>query len=115
MPKNNLKSWQRTAAYYRERGYTVVKTEFPHMGRRHDLLGFIDGLGLTIGQTVGLQACGSGDRAAHVRKITIGCRDKAIDWLMAGNEIHLVSWGKRKVGKRRRWVGKVERITLKDF
>lgn len=114
--KNNTRSWQRTAKLYREKGYTVVQTEYSSRGLRHDLLGFIDGLGLTFGATVGLQACGGKDFAEHVRKITIEKRAEAEHWLMAGNEIHLVGW--RKVGdrgKRKTWQPRIQFITLEDL
>lgn len=111
-------SWQRTAKYYRARGYTVVKTEYTSRGTRHDLMGFIDGLAFTFGQTVALQACLGGDFAEHKRKILGPCRQQALDWMLGSgdHEIHLVGW--RKVGargKRKTWQPRIERITLDDL
>lgn len=105
---------------YRDLGYRVVKTEYSSRGLRHDLLGFIDGLGLAFNETIGLQACGGGDFLEHYRKITIDKREDAITWLLAGNAIHLVGWRKvlrpgAKPGTRKTWQPRVQRITLSDF
>jgi hypothetical protein len=93
-------TWGRTAALYRALGYRVVKTEYSSRGRRHDLLGFLDGLALGVGETLGLQACGGGDFAEHLRKIEGPCRRDAAAWLAAGNPIVVVGWRKLKG----RWV-----------
>jgi len=116
MAKNNTKSWQRTAAYYRDLGYRVVKTEHSSRGLRHDLMGFIDGIAFGIGECLYLQACGGGDFAEHKRKICGPCAEDAKRVIMGGNHIILIGW--RKVGargKRKTWQPRIEEITYTDL
>ena len=117
LPVARLYSWSRTAAHYREQGYLVEKAEYTARGRRHDLMGFVDGIAFGIGHTVYLQACGK-DWTEHVDKITTDCRAKAVRVLMAGNQIHLVGWRKLKQkrgGKAVRWTPRIREFSLDDF
>jgi len=108
-----LHTWSRTAKYYRDLGWFVVKAEYTARGRRHDFLGFIDGMALGDREMIGLQACGGSDFAEHRRKILGPCRRTALLWLKAGNQIHLVGW--RQIGKPKKWTPRIEEITLADF
>lgn len=111
-------SYQRTSEYYRDRGYTIVKTEHFYRGLKHDMMGFVDMMALGVGETLMLQACGGSDFAEHRRKILGPCRAKAQLCLMANNRIILIGWRKLKVkkgGAAVRWTPRIEEITLADF
>jgi hypothetical protein len=117
MAKGKPHTWQRTAKYYREKGYFVEKTEYTSRGLRHDLCGFIDGMAWGIGERLCLQACGGSDFAEHKRKILGPCRAKAMRVLLSGDRIVLIGWRKLKPRgvKVGRWTPRIEEITLKDF
>ena len=108
-----LHTWSRTAKYYRGLGYRVVKVEYTARGRRHDLMGFVDGIAFGVGECLYLQACGGSDFAEHQRKIKETCRADAERVLLAGNRIILIGWRKLGArGKQRTWQPRIEEITL---
>lgn len=114
---SKLHSWSRTAEYYRERGYRVVKVEYTARGLRHDLMGFIDGIAFGIGHTIYLQACGQ-DWQPHVDKILGSCAIDAQRVILAGNDLVLIGWRRLKVrrgGKAVRWVPRIREFTMEDF
>lgn len=78
----------------------TIKGGFSHGGftNRFDLFGFIDIVALIPDKhgryrTVGIQDKTSLSNAhAGVRKITTECRDAALTWIAAGNEIEVWAW-----------------------
>ena len=110
---------QKTLRELRKRGYTCAIAEKwnafagPH-GVRIDLFGFIDIVALDRQRriTIGIQSTGPSGHAEHKRKI-LAC-DNALEWLECRNVIELWSWRKllkKKGGKQRIWVARVEEIT----
>lgn len=71
--------------------------------RRHDLFGFIDMIVLSEGKTLGVQVTSRSNMSARAKKIKTECKDDALAWLNAGNEIEVWGWGKIKKGKRHLW------------
>lgn len=111
-PRNNkTRSYQRCSAWYRERGYAVVKTEHKFRGRSHDYLGVIDFHALNIGDLIGVQACGA-DWKPHVDKMLGSHRDNVVLWLNTGNRLQLMGWRKLKRSGRAMWTPRLSEFVL---
>ena len=124
----------RTLAECKKQGLEagVVERYNSFTKRRHDLFGFIDIVAIDAGglhtrktgnklehldgRTIGIQATSASNKSAHRQKILDEPLAKV--WLLAGNEIKLWTWGKKKVkrgGKAYRWHLTITTITLEDF
>ena len=106
---------ERTLAHYRARGYRCAITEKWNSGagRRQDLFGFIDIIGLHPDRgIVGIQSCGGdSDFRGHVRKLMQDRAHYCVDWLQAGGKIDLLGW--RKIG--RVYKPRFREFTINDF
>lgn len=90
---------QRTLKHFRDLGYMVqvVEKYNAHSRKRHDLFGFGDVLAIGEGRTVMVQVTSGSNVAARMTKIKGECREQAMLWLQAGNEIEVHGW--RKLAK----------------
>jgi len=91
----------KTLRWMEEQGLRHWKVEHHNAwaGKKYDLFGIIDYLGINGDTTVGVQACGA-DYAAHIRKLMIEERQSTKDWLEhSGRELVLIGW--RKVRAKR--------------
>ena len=112
MPRRNnrTRSYQRCSAWYRAKGYAVVKTEYTFRGRSHDYLGVIDFHALSIGDLIGVQACGA-DWKPHVDKMLGSHREQVKLWLRTGNRLQLMGWRKLKGG----WTPRLSEFRLDPY
>jgi hypothetical protein len=69
-----------------------------HAGKRQDLFGFIDILGIHPDReiTLGIQCTVQGHMRERFEKIKEECLCPALDWLRAGNRIQIHGWQKMK-------------------
>lgn len=109
---------QRTLAYCRARSiYVCVVEKWIHQARKRiDAFGFGDLLAMD-GQhgAVLINACADdgGGMMDHVHKIQSQCAIEATAWLMRGNRIYIVGWG-RRVATGRRWVPRFMEMVLDE-
>lgn len=93
----------------RARGYTVAKVEYwspfpPPHGRRHDLFGCIDVLGVhpSAKHTLGVQCTSRSNALARVKKVL---RDTEVTpnakaWLKSGNKLEVWGWDRHGIKAR---------------
>ncbi len=100
----------RTLNFWRKHGWPIGVVErwvsipnYPGGGKRYDLFGFIDLVGIRDGQIVGIQATSTANRAARVAKIKMECWPEAKAWLAAGGLIEVWGWRKYKQAENGRW------------
>jgi hypothetical protein len=69
-----------------------------HAGKRQDLFGFIDILGIHPDReiTLGVQCTVQGHMRERFEKIKDKCLGPVLDWLRAGNRIQVHGWQKMK-------------------
>jgi hypothetical protein len=92
---------------YRDRGVVLDKVEYwnSFAGKRKDLFGCIDLVGLTPNNHIlGIQSTSGKCRSAHLKKILAEPRIKR--WLECQGKFHLVTWTKVK----NRWRPRIEEI-----
>ena len=94
----------RSMLYLKEQGWTIGKVEMPwnkFTKKRQDLFGILDAIGINGTQTVGIQACGSGDFKKHCEKLVEAKTSKL--WVESGNLLLIIGWRqvKLKRGKAR--------------
>jgi hypothetical protein len=109
---------QRTLEALRKAGYTVdvVERFNSFTKQRKDFLGFVDLIAVGDGETIGVQACITGDQSTRAKKIIEACSDNAQAWLRGGNRIQVWGWAKRGArGRAKRWTSSVREITAADF
>lgn len=119
----SVSSVSRTMRQLRSEGAVCAKVEKwnPHVGThgiRQDLFGFGDIIVLDPERGVGLIQCCTNTHAAHLRKITQERTEEVVAWLNTpGTWLQLWTWRKLKLkrgGKARRWMPRIEEITLED-
>ena len=105
---------QRTLEWFRKRGVFVgvVERYSPYACKRFDLLGFIDLVAVTAGETsfiIGVQATSGSNMASRVTKIVGECAEQARAWLKAGGRIQVFGWRQIRVKKKNGDWAKVKR------
>lgn len=102
---------QRTLKMVRDSGFTaqVVEHWNAFAKIRVDLFRVIDIVAMAEGVTVGLQATSATNHSARRNKII--SEPLALLWVLAGNHLWLVSWGKKK----NRWEPRIDVIGEQDF
>lgn len=120
--KKRLNYTQKTLRACRERGYICDKTEKWNafagpFGQREDLFGFIDLIALDPKQgIIAIQSTGPHGHSQHRKAILEN--EFALEWLKCKGVIELWSWRKllkKRGGKLRVWVPRIEPITKEDF
>jgi hypothetical protein len=98
----------------------VAERYLSHCRRRKDLFGFIDIVGITDEQTIGVQATSDGARKDHITKLTEECGEEVRRWLKCPSRaVWLVTWKKKKRPNKRgvkclMWCASVYIITVND-
>ena len=117
----------RTMRWLREQGiiYDNAEKFNPHVGPfgiRQDLFGFIDIVALDPEHgIIAIQSTSGGCHSGHRKKILEDRTIRAMEWLECGKgrtKIWLISWTKKLLkrgGKARRWMPRIEEITLENF
>jgi hypothetical protein len=123
---------KRSANYYRRQGYIYAPTEtrdiaaggdWTRLGKKHDLLGFMDAIAFMDGVPgiLGVQICSTGGHTAHIRKacseeIDAKSGRKRIDnlkaWLSAGNRFVVIEWQRRQKVGNQEWFPVEHEVTL---
>lgn len=100
---------QKTLKLFRDAGYTCAVTEKwnHYVGIRQDLFGFIDIIAFKGRETIGIQSSSAALRSRRREKIL--SLPQAHGWA-EGRAIMLVTWRKKKVGNRLRWVPNIEEV-----
>lgn len=117
--KSNPSYTQMTLNYLRDQGRCVdICEKYNHFSKKRiDLFGFIDIISLDpIKGVVAVQSTGPSGHSDHKKKI-LSC-EFSLTWLECGGKIELISWRKllkKRGGKQRIWVPRVEEITLEMF
>lgn len=114
--KQNLK--KRTREFLLEAGWSVDNAEHfnAYSMKSSDLFGFADLVAMLPPMCVAVQATDIDNRMRHYDKIL--SIPKAKTWLLCGNHIWLIAWGRRtKQGKvlRGTWYASLYMFGLEDF
>ena len=105
----------RAKALLESLGFMVGKVEYwspyPRPGKRHDLFGFIDLVGIhpRLPGVLAIQTTDHGHHAARIKKIKEECREQCENWLRSQNPVWVVTWGK---GANGRWYPRATALRL---
>jgi hypothetical protein len=103
---------QRTLAHLRKQGFVagVVEKWIPQTRRRSDYLGGIDIIAVRADPptTVGIQATSDSNVSSRVKKL-MSLPDMQV-WIGAGNELWVMGWKKRLIGRRARWFPRIVKL-----